>query len=347
MESAHAHRKDEHLSIAESQYRQRPTIDNFKDMRLIHHGLPELAFSDVSLKTDVLATTWQNPFYIEAMTGGSNKTTIINQQLAEIAQATNIAMAVGSESITLKDDAAKASFEIVRKTNPHGFIMANIGASHSFSNAQRVVDLIEADALEIHINVAQEIAMPEGDREFYWLANIEQIVNNINVPVIIKEVGFGISKKTLHQLKNIGVQSVNVGGRGGTNFVAIENRRNHAMDYTFLNDWGQTTLEALIEAQIANCSDLEILATGGIESPLDVLKAQIMGARAVGVAGHFLHTLLATKQAGLHQEILDWQYQLKQLYTLVGAKDYQALHTTDYVLSTDLLNYKQQRKSSN
>ena len=347
MESAHAHRKDEHLAIAESQYRQRLANDAFQAMRLVHHGLPELAITDVSLKTHVLDTEWQHPFYIEAMTGGSNKTTAINQQLAEIAQATNLAMAVGSESIALKDPTSQKSFTIVRKSNPHGFIMANLGASHSVENAQRVVDLINANALEIHINSAQEVVMPEGDRDFHWLKNIEAIVNHLSVPVIVKEVGFGISKKTIQQLQNIGVKHINVGGRGGTNFATIEDRRNHAIDYAFLADWGQTTLESLIETQIANSQKIEVLATGGINSPLDILKAQVMGAKAVGIAGHFLHTLLTEKQAGLHQEILNWQYQLQQLFALVGAKDQHALTTVDYILSPTLLNYYQQRQTQN
>lgn len=342
MESAHAHRKDEHLTIAEVQMRKNGLVENFNDIRLIHHGLPELAVNEVSIATTLPDFKLDTPFYIEAMTGGSEKTGKINQQLAQIARDTGIAMAVGSESIALKDDAAKASFEVVRDINPDGFIIANIGAGHPATHAQAVIDLIGANALEVHINTAQEIVMPEGDRNFHWLENIADIIANVTVPVIVKEVGFGMSQTTFQMLAEIGVKYVNVGGRGGTNFAAIENQRNHTEDYSYLLDWGQTTTESLLEARLAETS-LSILATGGVHNPLDVLKAQVLGAKMVGVAGHFLHTLLNNKQDGLYREVITWQKQLHELYTLVGVANENELTDVDYVMSAQLESFARQR----
>lgn len=342
MESAHAHRKDEHLAITEANIRKAGPQANFTDLRIIHHGLPELAVADTDISVQLPDFNLPVPFYIEAMTGGSLRTGQINAQLANVAKETNLAMAVGSQSITLKDPTSYASFEVVRQVNPDGFILANLGAGRNAADAKFAVDLIQANALEIHINVAQEIVMPEGDREFYWLDNLAEIVAAVDVPVIVKEVGFGISQTTLTKLAAIGVKYVNVGGRGGTNFAAIENQRNHATDYDFMLDWGQTTLESLIEGQLSS-TDITLFATGGINNPLDILKAQIMGAKMTGVAGHFLHTLLTEKEVGLTNEILTWQTQLHELYALVGAKDQIALTKTEYVLSPELANYRHQR----
>lgn len=343
MESAHAHRKDEHLAITEANIRKSGLKANFDDVRIIHHGLPELNVIDTDISVILPDFKLDTPFYIEAMTGGSERTGKINAQLANVAKATDIAMAVGSESIALKDSAAYKSFEIVRKINPDGFIMANISAGKSAKDAQFAVDLINANALEVHINTAQEIVMPEGDREFKWLDNIADMVANLSVPVIVKEVGFGISQTTLLQLDKIGVKYVNVGGRGGTNFAAIENQRNRNEDYSYLLDWGQTTLESLIEGQLVD-TQINLFATGGVNNPLDIIKAQMMGAKMVGIAGHFLHTLLNQDEAGLLQEIITWQKHLHELYALVGAKNQADLTNLDYVLSSELLNYKTQRQ---
>lgn len=342
MESAHAHRKDEHLAITEANIRKAGTPANFTDLRIIHHGLPELAVADTDISVQLADFNLPVPFYIEAMTGGSLRTGQINAQLANVAKETNLAMAVGSQSITLKDPTSYASFEVVRKVNPDGFILANLGAGMNADDAKFAIDLIQANALEIHINAAQEIVMPEGDREFYWLDNLAKIVATVDVPVIVKEVGFGISQTTLKKLAAIGVKYVNVGGRGGTNFAAIENQRNHAINYDFMLDWGQTTLESLIEGQLSS-TDITLFATGGINNPLDILKSQIMGAKMTGIAGHFLHTLLTEKEVGLTNEILTWQTQLHELYALVGAKNQTALTKIEYILSPELANYRHQR----
>ena len=193
---------------------------------------------------------WQYPFYIEAMTGGSEKTGEINQQLAVAARETGLAMAVGSESIcAIKEPAQATSLQIAREVNPDGFLMANIGAGHSAANAQRAVDLIHADALEVHVNAAQETVMPEGDESFYWKDNIKEIVEYVKVPVIVKEVGFGMDAQSINELAEMGVQYVNIGGHS---VAPISHRLKTAViekpqeQYAFLYDWGQTTAESLL-----------------------------------------------------------------------------------------------------
>ncbi|QIL50844.1 type 2 isopentenyl-diphosphate Delta-isomerase [Weissella coleopterorum] len=344
MESEHAHRKDEHLALAEAEFKKNPPISSLNQVRLIHRSLPETNVQHVDLRIQDTALNWDYPFYIEAMTGGSYKTGEINEQLATVAKTTGLAMAVGSQSIALKDFDAIPSFEIARKANPDGFLIANIGAGHTAYEAQRVINMIGANALEVHVNVAQEIVMAEGDRDFHWLESIGEIITTSSVPVIIKEVGFGMDQQTILQLEQLGAKYINVGGRSGTNFAVIEDRRNRTdtpkNSHHYLYDWGQTTAESLLEAQ---SSSAHIMATGGISSPLDVVKAQVLGAKAVGVAGYFLHDLLSFGPEHLIETIQLWQAHLPKLYALVGASQQSDLTAVPYVLNSELSNYAQQR----
>ncbi len=345
MESAHAHRKDEHLSVAELEMRQRPYNSSLNGVRLLHNALPESRVADVDLTVHDKNFPFTTPFYIEAMTGGSQKTGRINAKLAEVAKETGLAMAVGSQSVALKDTEAIATFTIARDINPDGFMIANIGAGHPVQHAQTVVDMIGANALEVHVNAAQEIVMAEGDREFMWLDNLADIVAKVAVPVIVKEVGFGMRQETIATLHAIGVRYVNIGGRSGTNFARIEDRRNRTDDHqhAYLYDWGQTTAESLLEAR-ALTEKPTIFATGGIQTPLDVVKAQVLGAKAVGVAGHFLHTVMNEDTSGLITEVTRWQNHLAKIYALLGVRSQAELLQVPYLLDPELLNYANQRE---
>lgn len=341
MESQQAQRKNEHLSLAEKDYSLNHQHDFFDDLQLIPNALPEMAVKDACCNVNVAGLHLSSPFYIEAMTGGSQRTGIINQQLGKIAADCNLAIATGSMSIIFKEKTAVDSFLALRKANPDGIVIANLGAKATPKQAQAAVDLINADALEIHINAAQELVMPEGARDFHWLNNIRNIVNHLDVPVIVKEVGFGMSQQTIQQLIAIGVQWINISGRGGTNFARIENHRNHDVDMSDLEKWGLTTPESLLEAQK---TPAKIIASGGIASPLDVVKAGVLGAKAVGIAGYFLHQLISSGPAQLTKVIHQWQIELPRLLTLLGCQNFGELVNTQYVLHNQLLEFQQQRQ---
>lgn len=344
MESQQAQRKNEHLSLATKFYSQAHQKNYFNEVRLIHTGLPEIGVKDVDSTVNLtphLQLKW--PFYIEAMTGGSQQARQINQQLATVAKHCRLAMATGSLSIALKDPAVAPTFEIVRQTNPDGIILANLSAGASVQQAQQAIEFLHADALEIHINAAQELVMPEGDREFNWLANIKQLIANLSVPVIIKEVGFGMSRETITQLTQAGAKIINISGRGGTNFAMIEDRRNHYGNFSSLYNWGQTTPESLLEARTSGTSS-KIIASGGISSPLEVIKAGVLGAQAVGVAGFFLQILVQDGPAALEQTIINWQTELIRLLTLLGCHRFSDLTKLPFVLQGDLYTYALQRK---
>jgi len=337
MQSQQSHRKDEHVFLAEKYYHA-DSKAGFDQVRFIHTALPEMAVADATLKPDIF--DWQWPVYINAMTGGSTQTGQLNQQLAQIAHKLGIAIASGSQSIALKDPSVVETFTTLRRHNPDGFILANLGAGHNWSDAAAAIAMLDANALEIHLNVAQELVMPEGDRDFRWLDDLATIVAKSPIPVIVKEVGFGMSRETLLQLHSIGVQYVDVAGRGGTNFAQIENTRRPERDFDYLANWGQTTVESLLEAHSV---PLTALATGGVHNPLDALTALRLGAAAVGMSGQVLHWLLQDGVDGAEAALSNFLNQLQSLMTLVGAKNLSELKTKPITYSPTLQSYMQQR----
>lgn len=311
-------RKDEHVSLAKAFHKDRPS--DFDHVHLIHRSFPQVAVDDISITSEMASLPLKTPFFINAMTGGSEKTKQINEQLATLARETSLAMATGSVSIALKDPSVQDSFTIVRKTNPTGMILANVGAGSSLEQAQRAVDLLEANALQIHVNAPQELVMPEGDRDFrYWLEDIAKIASTLSIPVIVKEVGFGMTRETIQQLIDCGITSIDVSGQGGTSFTQIENARRKNREFGYLDSYGLSTVQSLLEANEVPYP-YEFIASGGIRQAYDIFKALALGANAVGISGTIL-THLLTK--GLDETILlvqQWQSELTTLYAMTGSK---------------------------
>ncbi|MEO1783049.1 type 2 isopentenyl-diphosphate Delta-isomerase [Enterococcus diestrammenae] len=334
-------RKDQHADLANAFFQAGP--NDFDLIRLVHTGFPEMALAETDLTTEILDTKLTAPFFINAMTGGSDMTRELNHKLATVAKATGLMMATGSVSAALKDPTTADSFTIVRETYPEGFLVANIGAGSSVTDAQRAVDLFEANALQVHVNVPQELVMPEGDRDFRgWLSKIEAIIHHVSVPVIVKEVGFGMSRETVQDLVNIGASAIDVSGRGGTSFTQIENARRPQQELAYLQDFGQSTPESLLEAlEVPQIFDL--IASGGIRNAYDIYKALLLGARACGVSGKILHTVRNQGiEAGI-QLVEGWKKQLRMLMTLTGQKNLVDLRHVPLVFSGSLLEWCENR----
>jgi isopentenyl-diphosphate delta-isomerase len=314
----------------------------FSDVKLIHNCLPEASTQLISLQTRIGELNLSSPIIINAMTGGARETEEINRELAIAAQECGLAMAVGSQMSGIKNSEVASSYRVVRQMNPRGLIFGNLGSEASLEQAERAVEMIQANALQIHLNVMQELIMPEGDRDFVgMLERIRQIVIHIGVPVIVKEVGFGIARESAKALFQAGVTIIDVAGSGGTNFAEIENER-RAEKMEWLNDWGCKTSIALLEAGEAlnehcksaslNASNLCLIGSGGVRSSLEACKAITLGASAVGMAGTFLRTLrsegtpaLITRIHGIHQE-------LKLLMTALGASTIEELRNIPVVI---------------
>ncbi|WP_349017338.1 type 2 isopentenyl-diphosphate Delta-isomerase [Streptomyces solicavernae] len=330
-------RKDDHVRLAAEQQRAHSGRNQFDEVSFIHHALAGIDRPDVSLTTTFAGISWQVPLYVNAMTGGSTGTGIINRDLAIAARETGVALASGSMSAYLKDPSCAGTFRVLRDENPDGFVLANINANASAEQAQRAIDLLRADALQIHVNTVQETVMPEGDRSFSaWVPQIEKITAAVDVPVIVKEVGFGLSRQTVRTLRDLGVQVADLGGRGGTDFARIENGRRELSDYAYLHGWGLSTAACLLDAQDAG---IPVLASGGIRNPLDVARALALGASGVGVSGGFLRTLLDDGVAALIAQISTWLDQLAALQTMLGARTPAELARCELTLHGELRSF--------
>jgi len=340
-QSKQSHRKDEHVSLAEKYFHATDPSD-FDQVRIRHDALPETTVAEISTATTIGPWHWSSPLYIEAMTGGSSQTGKLNTRLGKIAAACKLPIATGSQSVALKDENLAETFSTVRTHNSNGLVFGNLSASHSLKDAQAAIDMLAADALELHLNAVQEIVMPEGDRDFHWRDNIQQLVAKLDRPVIVKEVGFGISRPTMQQLYAAGVRYLDLGGHGGTNFADIENRRRSLQEMNYLSSFGLSTVESLLAVH-KHPADLTIFAAGGIRQPLDVLKALMLGADAVGVAGVILHALLHHSDEEVIAMLNSWQYQLRLLMALVGAKKISDLAkmTDKLIYSPQLIAYQQ------
>jgi isopentenyl-diphosphate delta-isomerase len=332
-----AERKLDHIKHALSTGQSRATW--LDDIRFVHQALPDSSWDKVSLQTQIGELVFGSPFFINAMTGGGGaKTTELNSQLARISREMNIPMAVGSQMAAIKNPEEIATYATVRKENPNGLIFANLGSEATVDQAKRAVDMLEANALQIHLNVIQELTMPEGDRDFRGaLTRIEQLVNELNVPVIVKETGFGISREAALKLQSINVAAIDVGGFGGTNFAAIENERRHRK-LNFFNDWGVPTAAAIIETATLN-SEIPVLASGGIQHALDMVKCLSLGASAVGIAGVVLKTLVEDGEQETIDLIKEINEDLTMLMVSLGANTIQELQQVPLIISGELHHY--------
>lgn len=339
VDSHRAARKDDHVHLAEQQHSSSAPRTELDDLQFVHHALEAVSTDEVDLTVTVADWRWPVPFYVNGMTGGTQKTARINRALAIAAAETGMPIASGSISVALDEPDTAAGFTVIREENPRGFVMANLGAGRSAQDAVRAVDLLGADALQLHLNAVQETVMPEGSRDFSdWARSVEQIVAACPVPVIVKEVGFGLSRRTLSTLTSLGVQVADVSGRGGTDFLSIENSRRTTgmLDYSSLSGFGQSAPASLLDAP----GDApELLASGGVRHPYDVVKALACGARAVGVAGVFLKTVLDGGAEALVPLVRAWQEQMTAVLGLLGARTPAELTQVDLLVRGDLAEF--------
>lgn len=334
-------RKMEHINNALTTGQLRN--NGLSDVLFVHQSLPNMSVDLIDLSTEIGELSLSSPFLINGMTGGGGEDTyIINQQFAIAAAHFNLPIAVGSQMAALKDPTQAFTYKVVREHHPKGIVLANLGAEANIDQAKRAIDMLHADGIQIHLNAVQELVMPEGDRDFSkWLMNIEQMVGTLNVPVIIKEVGFGISYETARLLKSIGVQVIDVGGYGGTNFSKIENLRRKSQIEGY-NAWGIPTAASIAEVS-SKTPTLDIIATGGIQDAFDVAKSIALGANVAGFAGSFLRKL---KEEGIDALVIHIEqllYDLKYIMTSLGVQRISELQKTPIVISGDTHHWLNER----
>lgn len=326
------YRKREHIeNYLRSSYTGNPLFD---DVLLLHNSLPECDFYEVDTSTMFLNKKINFPLMINAMTGGSDFTEDINRDLSLIAKEFNLPMAVGSQTLAMEDKDAIKSYQIVRENMEDGIVLGNLSGRATVDEAKFAVEMIGADGLQIHLNPAQELAMDEGDRTFRGiLTNIEKIVAALDVPVIVKEVGFGMSKEVVKRLYDSGVRIVDVSGYGGTNFMEVENLRNPENDLSELYSWGIPTAMSVIGAKSLNLDDLQIISSGGVRNSLDIAKSIAIGADMVAISGEILSYLIHGGYEYTMQYLAGLIYKTKIVMTLTGSKNIEELKKTKYFIT--------------
>lgn len=338
--SQRSQRKEEHLALAKMFFDKQKNSD-FNNIHLIRPALPESKFDEHSISSSLFNKKISMPIYVNAMTGGSEKSYQINKVLARACAKKNIPMALGSASILEKEPDQLESFIIARNENPNGLLFANVNPDTKAASAKKIVEELNADALQIHLNAVQESVMPEGDRNFMWLENLKRIQDKVTVPIIIKEVGQGLDPATIQILLNNGFHNLDLGGSGGTNFAQIENERRKKHDLFFLEDIGLSTPKALLGAKIVNNHKKIIFASGGIKNSLDIFKSFVLGAKYVGIASHFLQFAFLGEDE-LCQEIDKIKSELIMLNALFGLKNIDQASQVKYYLTENLYSYQQQ-----
>ena len=304
-------RKMEHIEICLDEDVQYSIPTMFNDIEFIHNALPEIDKDAIDLTTNFLGLRASAPIVIAGMTGGHPETLAINKRLAQAAELLRLPIGVGSQRSAIENPDLADTFRIVRDEAPSVPIIANIGATH-VDSALQAIEMIEADVLAIHLNPLQEAVQPEGDcNSIGVLDKIADIVDSVEVPVLIKETGAGISAGVATQLESIGVDAIDCGGAGGTSWSAVEYYRAlkeedeiHSYLGKIFWDWGIPT--ALSVIMILDSTDLDVVATGGIRTGIDVAKAVGIGAMAAGVAIPLL-------RAAVHGTTEDVVYELNKL----------------------------------
>ncbi|HSX16867.1 MAG TPA: type 2 isopentenyl-diphosphate Delta-isomerase [Patescibacteria group bacterium] len=301
----------------------------FDAYSLPYTALPEVMLDDVDTSFTLLGKTLSMPFIIASMTGGSEHGRKINTNLAMAAEHCGVAMGVGSQRIGLEKQDAADTFKLVRKCAPNACIVANMGAvqlnyGHGIDSYRKVVDMIEADALYLHLNPLQEALQPGGDTDFRGLTDkIQQLVEQVGVPVFVKEVGHGISAEVARTLFDIGVQAIDVAGVGGTSYAWVEAERAQNKDFAaWFKTVGIPTDQSVIETASARAKKGQlVIASGGVRSPLDGLKARALGADLFSAAVPFLEPAMESTEAVV-ATIENWKRGLQVGMFSAGARDW-------------------------
>jgi isopentenyl-diphosphate delta-isomerase len=300
-------RKADHIRINLTEDVRSGRSTGLENYSFPHQALPELDLNEVSLKGSLFGKKFFAPLLISSMTGGTSEAGQINRVLAEAAQEAGILMGVGSQRAALEDESLAGSFQ-VRKAAPDIHLFANLGAvqlnyGRTAADCQRAVEMIEADALILHLNPLQEAVMAEGNTNFAKLIDkIEKVCQTLTVPVIAKEVGWGISKEATQMLVEAGISAFDVAGAGGTSWTEVEMHRAETETQrqvaSSFGNWGIPTAES-IQIVRETAPQLPIIASGGIRNGVEIAKSIALGASLAGMAGPFLKAAAQSPEAVL------------------------------------------------
>jgi isopentenyl-diphosphate delta-isomerase len=337
-------RKDDHIQVCLKENVQAQKVTTgFEDVHLVHKALAEIELEIVDLSTTVFGYKFCAPLFVGAMTGGTPQAAKINATIAEAVEELQLGMGVGSQRIAVDNPQLEKTFSIVREKAPTAFIVANIGGpqlvtKYGAKEARKAVDMIKANALAVHLNPLQEAVQPEGDTNYSnLLQKIRKLVPQLDVPVIVKETGAGISAEDAKMLQDAGVAGIDVAGAGGTSWAAVESYRAKARNDTFHQklgetfwDWGIPTAASLVET--VRSVKVPVVASGGIRTGIDAVKALALGSSLASATFPFLQPATVgvedvKKALGLLVE------EVKTAMFLAGADSVKALQKVPVVVT--------------
>ncbi|MFP3064556.1 MAG: type 2 isopentenyl-diphosphate Delta-isomerase [Sulfolobus sp.] len=336
-------RKVEHVEICLYNQVENFTTNYFEYVKLIHQALPGFAFSNVDVSVEFLGKRMSAPVIITGMTGGTEELGKLNEIIAEVAEEIGIGMGVGSQRIAIEKKETSSTFAIARKKAPTIPIIANLGApqlvkGYGLKEIEEAIQMIEADAIAIHFNPAQEVFQPEGDTDYSYtiLDNLVDISKSLNVPIIIKETGSGISMEVASLFYSKGFRYFDVSGQGGTSWIAVEMyrglRRGNWKAESAKNflDWGIPTAASIIETRIG-APDSVIIGSGGIRNGLDVIKALALGANIGGFALPALKAAIRGKES-LRDFLKRTIFEIKTAMFLSGSKSIKDVYKSPIII---------------
>lgn len=307
-------RKKDHIRLALA---DKTTLTSLDAYAIDYNSVPRFGLDSLDTSTTICNKKWQFPFFINAITAGGEECNKINQDFMEVSKACGIEFFPGSYSPALKDKNDEAAY-------PKGYSI-NLGLDKDPNLILDAIEKTKAQYIQLHTNPLQEIVMPEGDHNFEsWLSTLTEVSKKSPIPVILKETGFGMNEETIKLAIDLNLAAVDVSGMGGTNFARIENGRREDKS-TYLENIGYTTAECL-EFAAPYRDKIDIIASGGIRNPLDVVKCLALGAKAVGVSKTFLEILVNDGKEALIDEIEKWKKELKFLMILMNAKNIDELY---------------------
>ncbi len=322
-------RKKQHVDITLNRdvgFREKRT--GLEEYEFVHNALPELNLAEIDTSTGFLGHTLSLPFMISSMTGGYADALAINRHLGEVCEETGIALGVGSQRQALESEEFHRTFSVVREVAPTIPVVGNIGAAEVASMktadpARKLVDLVRADAFAVHLNPLQEFLQPEGTPHFRGvLKGIEMLVRSLPVPVIVKEIGAGISRQVAQRLLDAGVTIIDVAGAGGTSWAGVEVLRNRDQEFASrFWDWGIPTAAALREtALLKHDRSFTLIGSGGITSGSDAAKCFALGADLAASARPMLAALHHGGTRALRTLLISWAKELRGIMFLTGSR---------------------------
>jgi isopentenyl-diphosphate delta-isomerase len=321
-------RKKDHVELcvgSDVSFRRKRT--GLEEYELEHNALPELDLAEIDTSVEFLGRRCSMPLLISSMTGGYDEAERINRELGEVCQAIGIPMGVGSQRQALQDDRYLESFRVARRAAPSVPIFGNLGGAEiardaAIDDIRRLVEMIEADAFAIHLNPLQELMQPEGNPSFRGvLAGIERLARELEVPLIVKEVGAGLSAGVVERLLDAGVRHIDVAGAGGTSWSGVELMRRGEEQIDPFWDWGIPTADAVIAARpLCERAGATLIASGGLGGGHDIAVAIALGAQMTGSARILLRALVEEGQEALAEMLGRWGRTLRGMMFLSGSR---------------------------